>query len=116
MYHVNAKSYSALTKVALLMLSFVIPLASHIDHITKQNHLGSSFPTLLNTGSLIALTILTFGGGSGGGVGVRVGVGRFDVGDTGGGVDGGGISGKCSLINWTALPGDNLASSSLLSL
>jgi len=47
---------------------------------------------------LIALTILTFGG-SGGGGGVRVGADRFDVGEVGGGMDGGGISGKCSLIN-----------------
>lgn len=39
----------------------------------------------------------------------------LDAGEVGGGVDGGGISGKHSLINWTALPGKNLVRSSLLS-
>ena len=39
----------------------------------------------------------------------------FDVGEVGGGVDGGGISGKCSPTNQTELPGENLTSSSSLS-
>lgn len=65
-------------------------------------------------GSLIALTIPNFGGGGVGG-GVRVGVGRLDEGDGGGGMERGGISGKHSLINRTAFPGENLASSSSLS-
>lgn len=39
----------------------------------------------------------------------------IDVDEAGGGVDGVGISGKCSLINRTALPSKNLARSSLLS-
>ena len=36
----------------------------------------------------------------------------LNVGEVGGGVDGGGISGKRSLINRTALPSENLARSS----
>ena len=44
------------------------------------------------------------GGGGGGGVGVD----GLDVGEAGGGVDGGGIGGKHSLINWTTLPSENL--------
>lgn len=40
---------------------------------------------------------------------------RRDVADGGDGVDGGGISGRCSVINWTALLGENLARSSFLS-
>ena len=39
----------------------------------------------------------------------------FDVGEAGGGMDGGGISGKCSVINRTALLVENPASSSSLS-
>lgn len=92
------------------MFSFVIPWASHTDHITNHNHLGSSFPTPLNVCSLISLTILTFGGG-----GVAGGVDGFDEGDVGGGMDEGGISGKHSLINQTMLPGENLLSSFSLS-
>jgi len=75
--------------------------------------ISSSFPTPLNIGSLITLIIPTFSGGVEGGV--RVGVGGFDVGEAGGGMDGGGINGKCSLINQTSLLGENLASSSSLS-
>jgi len=75
-----------------------MPWASHIDRITNKNHLGSSFPIPLNIGSLIAPTILTFGRG-GGGDGDGVGMDRFDEGDVGGGMDEGGISGKCSPIN-----------------
>jgi len=58
---------------------------------------------------LTTVAIPTFGGGGG------VGVDGLDAGEVGGGVDGGGISGKHSLINWTALPGKNLVRSSLLS-
>lgn len=96
------------------MFSFVMLWESHTSLITNQNRPGSSFPTPLNIGSLIALAILAFGGG---GVGDEVGVSvdEFDVGDAGSGVDGGGIRGKCSLINWTILLGENLASSSSLS-
>jgi len=43
---------------------------------------------------LTALTIPTFGGGGGG-----VGEDGFDVGEVGDGIYGGGISGKCYLIN-----------------
>ena len=39
----------------------------------------------------------------------------FDIGEVGGGVDGGGISGKQSLINRTTLLGENIMSSSSLS-
>ena len=51
--------------------------------------------------------------GIGGGVGV--GVDGFDVGEALDGVDGGGISGKQSLIHWTTLSSENHASSSSLS-
>ena len=90
------------------MFSSVMPWASHTDLITNQNCHGSSSPTPLNIGSLIALTILTLGGGIGVGDG-------FDVGDTEGGVDEGRISGKCSLINRAALLSENFTSSSSLS-
>ena len=111
-YHVNARSYSALTKVAFLMLSSVMPWASHTAFTTNQNWLGSSFPAPLNTGNLTALYIPTFGG-DGGGDGV--GEDGFDVGEVGDGVDGCGISGKRCLINQTTLLGENLVSSSSLS-
>ena len=66
MYHVNVRSCSALTNVALLMLSSVTPCASHTALTTNQNWSRSSFPTPLNIGSLIALAILNRGGGGGG--------------------------------------------------
>lgn len=87
-----------------------MPWASHTDRITNQNCPGSSFPTPLNVGSLIALAIPNFGGG-----GVGGGVDEFDEGDAGGGVDRVGNSGKRSLINWTVLPSENLTSSFLIS-
>ena len=76
------------------MFSSIMPWASHTDHITNQNRLGFSFLAPLNVGILIALVILTSGGG-----GIGGGVDGFNEGDVGGGVDGGGISGKHSLIN-----------------
>lgn len=112
MYHVSARSYSALTNMAFLMFSSIMPCASHTYFITNQNRLGSSFPTPWNFSNSTVIAIPAFGGGGGGG---GVGVGRLDVGEAGGGVDGGGISGKHSLINQTALPGENLARSSSLS-
>jgi len=61
---------------------------------------------------LTALAIPTFGvGGGGGGVGED----GFDVGEVGDGVDRGGISGRCCLINQITLLGEKLASSSSLS-
>lgn len=95
------------------MFSSIMPWASHTDLITNKNRPGSSLPTPLNIGNLIALAIPTFcGGGVGGGVGVDV--DGFDVGDAGGGVDGGGMKGMCPLINRTTLLGENVVSSSLL--
>ena len=114
MYHVSRRSCSALPRVAFLMFSSTMPWVSHTDLITNQNRPGSSTPTPLNIGSLIALIIPTFGGGGVGG-GVGVGVDGFDIGEVGGCVDRGSISGKCSLINQIALLGENLASSSSLS-
>jgi len=58
---------------------------------------------------LTAVTIPALGGGGG------VGVDGLDVGEVGGRVDEGGISGKHSLINQTTLPGENQARSSSLS-
>ena len=80
-YHVNARSCSMLTNVAFLILLSVTPCASHTSLNTNQNWFGSSFPTPLNTGSLIVLAILNCGGG-GGGVGGYGGEG----GEAGGGV------------------------------
>ena len=62
-----------------------MPCASHTTLNMNQNWFGSSCPTSLNTGSLIALAILNYGGGVGGVDG--------DVGEEGeasGGVGGGG--------------------------
>jgi len=64
----------------------------------------------LNIGNLIVLTIPTFGGGVG-----EVGEDGVDVGEVGGGVDGGSNSGMHFLINWSTLLGENHVSSSLLS-
>lgn len=55
------------------------------------------------------VAIIAFGGGGG------VGVDGLDASEVGSGVYGGGITGNCSLINRTTLPGKNLARSSLLS-
>lgn len=74
-----------LTNVAFLILSSVTPCASHITLATNQNGSGLSFPTPMNTGSLIVLTMLNCGRG-GGGVGGDGGEG----GEVGGGVGGGG--------------------------
>ena len=52
-YNVNARSCSALTNVAFLILSSVTPYASHTTLTTNQNWSGSSFPTPLNTSSLL---------------------------------------------------------------
>ena len=112
MYQVNTRSCSVLTKVAFLMLSSVMPWASYTDFITNQNGPGSSFPTPLNIDSCTVLAIPIFGGG-GGGVGVSV--DGFEAGEEGGGMDGGCISGKRSLINQSALLGENFTSSSSFS-
>ena len=63
-----------------------------------------------NTGNLIVLTIPTFGGGGGG-----VGEDGVDVGEVGGGADGGGNNGMHYFINQTALLEENPMSSSSLS-
>ena len=65
-YYVNARSCSALTNVAFSILSTVTPCASHTALTTNKNWSGSSFPTPLNTGSLIALAMLNCGCGGGG--------------------------------------------------
>lgn len=110
MYHVHARSCNTLTNVAFWILSSTIPCASHTTLITKQNWSRSSFPTPLNTGSLIALTILNNGGGKGGVSG--------DGGEEGkiGGSVGGGV--RCRihrLSRLTAFLGENFTSSSSLS-
>ena len=66
MYDFNAHSCSVLTNVALLILSFVSPCASHTTLTMNQNWSRSSFCTPLNIGSLIALAILNCGDGGGG--------------------------------------------------
>jgi len=58
----------------------------------------------------MALAILTLGGGGGG-----VGEDGVDVGEVGGGVDGGGKSGMHCFINQTPLLRENPTSSSLFS-
>ena len=109
-YHVNAQSYSALTRVAFLMLSSIMPCSSHTTFTTIQNWPSSSLPTPLNTGNLTALAIPTFSGRGGG-----LGEDGFDVGEVGDGVDGVCISGMRCFIDQTTLFGENLVSSSLLS-
>ena len=109
-YHVNARSYCALTNVAFLILSCVTPYASHTALTMNQNWFRSSFPTPLNTGSLIMLVILHCGGG-GGGVGGNGGEGD----EVGGGVGGSGNCGMCCLIKLTTLLGETFTISSSLS-
>lgn len=65
-YHINVRSCSALTNVAFLMLSSMMPCASHTAVTLNQNWSESSFPTPLNIGILIALAILNCSGGGGG--------------------------------------------------
>jgi len=67
-------------------------------------------PTPLNTGSLIALAILNYGGGEGW---VGGDVGKEN--ETGGGVGGGGKCGMRCLIRLTMLLGESFTSSSSLS-
>jgi len=76
----------------------------------NQNWFRSSFPTPLNTDSLIALAILNCGGGGGG-----VGGDGADDGENSGGVGGGGMRRICCLIRLIALLGETFMSSSLLS-
>ena len=83
------------------------PCASHTSLTTNQNWSGSSFPTPLNTGSLIALAILNYGGG--------VGSDGGEGGEVGGGVGGSGNCGMRCLIKLTALLGETFVSYSLLS-
>lgn len=66
MYHVNALSCNVLTSISFLILSSMTPCASHTALTMNQNWSGSSFPTPLNIGTLIALAILNYGGGRGG--------------------------------------------------
>lgn len=60
------------------------PYASHIDLTTNQNYSRSSFPTPLNTGSLITLAMLNCGFGGGGVVEGGGEVGEVDDGVSGG--------------------------------
>jgi len=99
-----------LTNIAFLILSCMMPCASHTALTMKQNWSGSSFPTPLNIGSLIALTILNCGGGKGG-----VGGDGGEEGEMSGSVGGGG---KCiihCLIKLTTLLEETFESSSSLS-
>ena len=75
------------------MLSSMTPCASHTALAMNQNWSRSSFPTPLNMGSLIALTMLNCGGGGGGGQG----------GEAGGGMGGGGNYKMLCLIKLTTL-------------
>jgi len=76
----------------------------------NHNWSGSSFPTPLNTSSLIALAILNCGGGKGG-----VGGDGDEEDEMGGGVGGGGKHGICYLLGLTVLLGETFTSSSSLS-
>jgi len=84
--------------------------ASHIALTTNQNWSESSFPTPLNTSSLIALSILNCGSGGGG-----VGGDRCEGGKMGGGVGGGGKHRIHYFIKLIMLLGEAFVSSSLLS-
>lgn len=88
MYHVIAQSCKVLTRVAFFILSSVTPHSSYTAFTMNQNWYGSSFPTPLNTGNFIALTILNCGGGRGGVV-----EDGGEDGETGGGVGGSGMYG-----------------------
>lgn len=110
MYHVNVWYCNALTSVAFLILSSTMPYASLTTLTMNLNWSESSYPTPMNTDSLIALAILNCGGG-GGGVGGDGGEG----GETGGDVGGGSKHGIFCLIKLTALRGETFTSSSSLS-
>ena len=73
-----------LTSIAFLILSSMTPCASHTTLTMNQNWSRYSFPTPLKIGSLLALTILNFGGKGG------VGGDGGEEGEMGGGVGGGG--------------------------
>jgi len=68
------------------------------------------FPTPLNTGNFIALTILNYGGGRGG-----VGGNGGEYGETSGDIGGGGRHRIHYLIKLTMLLGETFTSSSSLS-
>ena len=59
-YQINAQFFSALTKVAFLILLSVTSCASHTTLTMDQNCSGSSLPTPLNIGNLIAFSMLNF--------------------------------------------------------
>ena len=75
--------------------------------MTNQNWSGSSFPTPLNTGNFIVLSILTRGGGRGG-----TGKDGGDGGEASGGVGGGGMRKILCIIKWIALHRETFVSSS----
>ena len=81
------------------------PRASHIVFTMNQNWCGSSFPSPLNTGSLIALAMLNCGFGEDGG----------ETSEAGEGVSGGDNYKMRCPIKLTALLGEILAHSSSLS-
>lgn len=110
MYHVNAGSCNVLTSATFLILSSAVPCASHTALTMKRNWYGSSFPTPLNTSSLIALTILNYGGGR-----REVGGDGGEEGEIGDGMGGGGKRGMCCLIRLITLLRETFASSSSLS-
>lgn len=85
MCHVRARSHIALTSVAFFVFSSVTPCASNTTFTMNQNWFGSLFPTSLNTGNLITLTILK-SGNVGGGLGEDV----VEYGEISGGVGGSG--------------------------
>lgn len=109
-YHVNVRSCSMITNVSFLILSSMTPYASHTALTMNQNWSRSSFPTPMNTISLISLSILNRGGGRGG-----VGGDGDEGGETGGDVGGGGKHGILCLIKLTTLLGETFVTSCSLS-
>ena len=83
------------------------PCTSHTTFATNQNWYGYSFPTPLNTGDFIALTIMLRGGGEGG-----MGKDEGEDSENSDGVGGGGMFVILRLIRLIALLDETLRSSS----
>jgi len=52
-YHVSVRSCKVLTNISFFILSSMTPYTSHTTFTTNQNWSGSSFPTPLNTATLL---------------------------------------------------------------
>lgn len=107
MYQVSTRSCKVLTNAAFFIFSSMTPCAYHAAFITNQNWSRSSFPTPMNIGSFIALSILLRDGGEGG-----MGEDEGEDSESGGGVGGGGIHGILYLIRLITLLGETFMSSS----